>query len=434
MEENDGSLDSLFLHPLNQGLDARTLPVVGIDRLSHRQVSEIACHAQGPYLARLCRGSVTVVRRSEVGGGMSRHRLDQPGGCIQFQFDLFITRLRKVLVRIAVIADFMSFPGNALEKVRVLLHLRSKNKECGGSLFLLKDLEDLRGPLGIGTIIEGDRNHVLARISLPYDVFRHREAGVSVQKFPGGLLRHRPLSLTRVFTDRNKIAASCRGNLLVEVQLSEFFQFLRVQRVREIFFQQIPHSGILLAETIKPDSPGVIRGYLPKLICKGDGIEKPDLVLLILIKPAEIAEMGRVIFRDHIDSIHARRRRACHGVGESNGFDRHGILSPIIGIAPQADHPLIGLPVHHHRFQPSLKPIATGKRPRISGFGIFIVECSHHPVARFCDLLEIKNVEIISGGNGKPEFTAISMKSLCNFADEFGDFLFVRGIQFTPLY
>ena len=231
MEENDGSLASLFLHPLDQGLDARTLPVVGIDRLSHRQISEIARHAEGSYLARLCRGSVTVVGRPEVGGGMSCHRLDQPGGCIQFQFDLFITRLRKVLVCIAVVADFMSFPGNALEKVRVLLHLRAKNEECRGSLFLLEDLKDLRGPLGIGTIIEGDRHHVFARVSLPNDVFRHREAGVSVQKFPGGLLRHGPLSLTRVFPDRNKIAASCRGNLLVEVQHREFFQPFRVQQV-----------------------------------------------------------------------------------------------------------------------------------------------------------------------------------------------------------
>src|ERR1035441_1471157 len=60
------------------------------------------------------------------------------------------------------VPDFMTFAVDALGQTAELLRLDSDQKECSRHMLAFEDIENLRGPLRIRTIVEGHGQLVLA--------------------------------------------------------------------------------------------------------------------------------------------------------------------------------------------------------------------------------------------------------------------------------
>src|SRR5271169_1698031 len=58
-------------------------------------------------------------------------------------------------MRERMVPDFMTFPVNALGQTAELLRLDPNQKECSGHMLAFQDIENLRSPFRIGTIVEG---------------------------------------------------------------------------------------------------------------------------------------------------------------------------------------------------------------------------------------------------------------------------------------
>ncbi len=57
-----------------------------------------------------------------------------------------------------VVADLVAFAIDALHDADVLLGLFADHEEGALDVVLLEDVEDLRGPLGVGPVVEGERD------------------------------------------------------------------------------------------------------------------------------------------------------------------------------------------------------------------------------------------------------------------------------------
>src|ERR1039458_2140141 len=94
----------------------------------------------------------------------------------------------------SMVPDFMTFPVNALGQTAEFLRLDSDQKECSRHMLAFKNIENLRGPLRVGTVVEGHGEVVLAGA-----IARHTIGlGQTLEGFPvdeSGLLVQRQFAL-----------------------------------------------------------------------------------------------------------------------------------------------------------------------------------------------------------------------------------------------
>src|SRR5579863_247823 len=75
---------------------------------------------------------------------------------------------------VSMIADLVSLAVNALGQRIVGFRLSPDQKECGGGVLLLKDIENLRRPLRVGPVVEGDRD-LIGACPITSDAIRFRQ-------------------------------------------------------------------------------------------------------------------------------------------------------------------------------------------------------------------------------------------------------------------
>ena len=61
-----------------------------------------------------------------------------------------------------VVADLVAFGVDALNDAAEFFSLDADDEKCGGDVLVFEDVEDAGGPLGIGAVIEGERQLILA--------------------------------------------------------------------------------------------------------------------------------------------------------------------------------------------------------------------------------------------------------------------------------
>ena len=305
---------------------------------------------------------------------MSCDSLDQPCGGIEFESDLFISGLGQILVSVGMVADFMAFAGDALQQIGILLHLGAEHEEGCRSFLCLENFQNLRCPGWIRAVIKGKCYFVRTGISLPGDAFRKGKLDVAFNKTPVVMEIQMTLPWIRILADIDEITTSGGGDLLIQGNSGKCGKFLGIRQMRGISTKEIPDGRIFLAETVKSNSSRMIGCHGAAFVEEADGIHKPNFMLLILIRTFEIVEVRRVI--GGIDKLrfYLGLGRPRHDIREGEGFDCMVVLSPVIGIDPHADDPLVGIAINHHCLQPAFKPGPVSQRPRISRFGILIVQ------------------------------------------------------------
>ncbi len=103
---------------------------------------------------------VDVVGRTEI----ERLHVELAGEEALGELDLEIERLRRdfadVGMGVGVIANLVALAHEPLHQADVLGGLCAYEKECPFHIFLLEDVEDLRRPLRVGSVVEGNGNFV----------------------------------------------------------------------------------------------------------------------------------------------------------------------------------------------------------------------------------------------------------------------------------
>jgi len=69
-------------------------------------------------------------------------------------------------MKIGVIADFVAFGILALQNIRPAVRRIANDEENCRGIFVLEDVEDFRGPAGIGSVVEGKNDFLVGVANL----------------------------------------------------------------------------------------------------------------------------------------------------------------------------------------------------------------------------------------------------------------------------
>ena len=218
----------------------------------------------------------------------------------QIQLDLQL-RFRdgfEIWMRESVIAYFVALLVRTLYQLRMLIGGFADREKCCWSMFLFEDIEDFRRPRLVGTVVESQRHfvrrgtHLLdapgKRITLIGFVVEHIARGIVIESAPATLRRR---------GDAPDVSRALQNQIVARWNFLEFC----ANRVggmcgvpdgpdRRIFHAQAPQRGAAHA--------GALGGA--QLVVRGDAIEHPDAVNLILLVRVGIVRVQRVGIEGHI--------------------------------------------------------------------------------------------------------------------------------------
>ena len=103
---------------------------------------------------------VDVVRRAEVERLNAELAGEEPLGELDFEVELAVGDFADVGMGVSVVADLVAFAHDALHEADIFLGLSADEHEGAFDVFLLEDVQNLWGPLGVGSVVEGERNFV----------------------------------------------------------------------------------------------------------------------------------------------------------------------------------------------------------------------------------------------------------------------------------
>ncbi len=90
-------------------------------------------------------------------------------------------------MRVGVAPQFIAVRKNALHQRRIGLRIRADHEERRLHVLAFENVENLRRPLGIGAVVEGERDLLLRRAELP-DHITGRQFGIGFVVYVAELL------------------------------------------------------------------------------------------------------------------------------------------------------------------------------------------------------------------------------------------------------
>ena len=85
---------------------------------------------------------------------------------VEFDADAVGVTQGQVDVRVRVAAHLVSLGHDPPDDARIVLRLLPRMKNVAGAFFFLENVQDLRGPLRVGPVVEGQRHLVFAACPL----------------------------------------------------------------------------------------------------------------------------------------------------------------------------------------------------------------------------------------------------------------------------
>ena len=153
-----------MIHDIRGNLLGRTArispPVAGIDLVAHRGITHVLRKLERPHLVGGVRLFVNRVRRAEKNGPNTQATGKQPLRNVQLEPHVTGRDVADVGVREGVIADLVAFVVNSLRDAGEFVRLNADHEERCRRMLALQHIEDLRCPLGIGTVVKRDRDFV----------------------------------------------------------------------------------------------------------------------------------------------------------------------------------------------------------------------------------------------------------------------------------
>ena len=168
MEQDDGAAElRLGLHGLQLSEDGLgdfggsfagiLVPVVGVHLAADDGVSGLLDALDGGGLVVGVGLLVDVVGRAEVKWLNAELADEKPLGDFEFEVELPVGDFADVGMGVSVVADLVAFTDDALHEADIFLGLGADEHEGAFGVLLLEDVKDLRRPLGVGPVVEGER-------------------------------------------------------------------------------------------------------------------------------------------------------------------------------------------------------------------------------------------------------------------------------------
>ena len=114
------------------------LPVIRVDRLSHKEVIPTTCHNHWPYLFMFRWVGISIIRRTEEDSTMSCHTLYQHSCQLQLCIRAAVGVLNHVMVGEGVVTNGVAILIYLLYQWQILLHLQSHHEERCRDIILLQ--------------------------------------------------------------------------------------------------------------------------------------------------------------------------------------------------------------------------------------------------------------------------------------------------------
>ena len=138
------------------------VPVVGIDAIADRDVAQVLRNFQRAHLIGRVRLFVDGVRRTHQRGANAHQAAEEPFGQIQFHFHVGSGNIAHIGMGEGVVPDCIAFFVDAFRDARKSIGFDADEEKCRSRMFFLERIENLRRPLRIGPVIEGECNFVWA--------------------------------------------------------------------------------------------------------------------------------------------------------------------------------------------------------------------------------------------------------------------------------
>src|SRR5438552_2981222 len=142
----------------DDGRDARPLPVFAVDVEADGQITAILRVPCRQYLVRGRRFGVAEERRPEELQGAPGERFEQSLRRVQLEQGPRLVDRGEIGMRVGVAADLVALADHALEQAALGEGILADNEEGRVNLLLLEDVEDMRCPARVRTVVEGQRD------------------------------------------------------------------------------------------------------------------------------------------------------------------------------------------------------------------------------------------------------------------------------------
>ena len=318
-------------------------------------------------------------------------------------------------MRVRVIADFVAVVVLALEDFRIFAGLHADDEERSRNVFLFQDVENLRRPARIGTVVKRDGEFFLCRAKL-VDVVREWDRVVIFvgEKIGLGVVGEAALAALWSIDEPPDIAVAFENKVRTGRDVDELLTHGVVGAGR---VPDAPDRGVGVAEAEQHRALHAEALAGAQLVVASDGIEHPDLVLVIVFVDVGVTRVERGIVEIDVgfgfegveqSFLHAK---FCGGSPLLVVFAR-----PVVGEIRDADDDFLGRDLLHHLMEIFDKPILSGDRAWRRRNPVLIEIKQNDRVALFAE--EFVIVGVVTSRQFDHQFQTDSVEGRAEFGDE----------------
>src|ERR1700722_12551270 len=355
-------------------------PIVGVDAIADRDVAFFLREFERAYLIGGVRFLVDGVRRAKQCGANSHQAGEKALGEIELQPHVSGRNIAHVGMRERVIPDGVAFFINALDQTRKLIGLNANQKKRSRRVLTFQDVQNLRGPIWIGTVVEGQDDFIGA-VAVAGDSIRLRRVLEILvgNLFAVGIDREIARAVGRLLFNAENFALALHVYILPRRYIFEFVGCASVSWD----VPYLPQGAVFAAEA--PQSEGLNTQSLggAHVVERGDSVEEPDIVTdAALIQVAEV-RIHRVIIEDNVFIGVARREPSFLNADGRGFFFAFGQLSvfrfarPVVTVVGDSADDLVFGDDGFSEGQVFYEPILRSHRAGV-GPGIVLVVIHEH--------------------------------------------------------
>ena len=262
-------------------LARRFAPVVGVDLVADDGVAELLDVLDGSGLVVGVGLLIDGVGRTEVDGLYAELGGEEALGEVELKVDGALGDFADVGVREGVIADLVAFTVDPLHGGDVVLCLLADHEEGSDDVLLLEDVEDLRRPDWVGTVVKGDRDLfgvvAVLRDGVGQGVLVHRLGDDGeVLRRDGGVVVHGDgaAAVLRWAGDAEDVAVAFGIDVPSGRDVGEGLGGIDLEGI----VPDVPDGRVFRAEAPEGEGLKAEGAGDAHLVKRADGVEKPDLM------------------------------------------------------------------------------------------------------------------------------------------------------------
>ncbi len=381
------------LHNLVGGAPGIIVPVIGIDFVADGDEAHVLRQLKRAHLVGGVGLLVDGVRRTEQDGLHTQFAFEQALGKVQLDFEVALTDVADVGMGEGVIADLVAFVVDALGDGAVLFRLNADQEERGLNVLLLQHIEHLGRPLGVGPIVEGNRDF-LGRAAVHIDFVRRRHGleDLVADQLGIGINYDLALAWRGLAIDPQDLALAFDVDVLAGGHSLQFVRRIGVARL----VPHCPERAVLGAQAPQGEGVDAQLARAAHFVERGYAVEEPDVVPdIVLVEISEVRVLRIVVEVDVGVGVFGLKpcflyRDVVH-VGRRSSFLLTFLHGPVVTVVTDRRDDLLARDHLQRVLQVVEEPILAGDGPGLAARIVLVVVHQDDAVSilRDCGVAEI---------------------------------------------